>query len=254
MLGRQVRAAALCVLVAWGLVACAPTAPFGAHTASEHKTLTQNGGLRVNVQLVCAAGQDCTIFSDLMARSVTALAARAQHGLGVNDASAKALSAGQIEVDLPGYSNQQAAASALTTQGLVQFIDTNGTPLAVGTKVAANHYPVLFTGSQIAPNSVSAISDPQAPNEPIVTFEFAGAARAQFAQYTNTHEGAYLTITLDGTVIESAQIQSEIDGEAEITGAKSLADAQALAADLKSSPLPLPVTLVSIQPVSASGA
>jgi preprotein translocase subunit SecD len=252
MMGRRMRAAALCVLVAWSLVACTPTAPFGAHTASEHKTLTQNGGLRVNVQLVCAAGQDCTIFSDLMAQSVTAIEARAQHGLGVNDASAKALSAGQIEVDLPGYTNQQAAVSALTTQGLVQFIDTSGAPLAVGTKVAANQYPVLFTGSQIAPNSVSATSDQQA--KAIVVFEFAGAARAQFAQYTNTHEGAYLTITLDHTVIESAQIQSEIDGQAEITGAKSLADAQALAADLKSSPLPLPVTLVSIQPVAASGA
>jgi preprotein translocase subunit SecD len=252
MVGRRVRVAALCVLVAWGLVACAPTAPFGAPMASAHKTLTQNGGLRMNVQLVCAAGQDCTIFSDMMARSVTALEARAQHGLGVNDASAKALSAGQIEVDLPGDSNQQAAVSALTTQGLVQFIDTSGAPLAVGTKVAANRYPVLFTGSQVAPNSVSATTDQQA--KVIVVFEFAGAARAQFAQYTSTHEGAYLTITLDHTVIESAQIQSEIDGQAEITGAKSLADAQALAADLKSSPLPLPVTLVSIQPVAASGA
>jgi preprotein translocase subunit SecD len=46
-------------------------------------------------------------------------------------------------------------------------------------------------------------------------------------------------------VIESATIQSEIDGEAESTGMASLSDAQALATTLKSGPLPLSVAVVS---------
>ncbi|HEY8323624.1 MAG TPA: hypothetical protein VIG77_03975 [Ktedonobacterales bacterium] len=245
MVGRRLRVTALCLLIAWGLVGCAQqvggTAP--------HTSLAQAGGLRVIVRLSCPAGQDCGTFSSQLAQTTGALAARAQRGLGVQGASATALKGNEVQIDLPGYTNQQLAVSALTAQGMTQFIDTGGNPLQVGTKVAAHQYPVLFTGAQIDPNSIQATTDQN--NAPIVVFAFQGAARSQFATYTRENVGNYLTITVDGVVVESATIQSEIDGLAEITGSKSMAAAQALAAELKSPPLPDPVSLVSAQSFSA---
>ncbi len=76
-------------------------------------------------------------------------------------------------------------------------------------------------------------------------FAFKGAAASQFAQYTGSHIGQYLTVTLDNRVIESATIQSRIAGPGQIMGNLSLAQAQTLAACLKSGALPAPVTLVS---------
>ncbi|HEX6122023.1 MAG TPA: hypothetical protein VFY89_02630, partial [Ktedonobacterales bacterium] len=55
----------------------------------------------------------------------------------------------------------------------------------------------------------------------------------------------FLTITLDGVVIESATIQSEIDGPGEITGFASLAQAQNLATLIRVGPLPLAVRVAS---------
>jgi preprotein translocase subunit SecD len=245
MVGRRLRVTALCLLIAWGLVGCAQQAG----GTAPHKTLAQAGGLRVIVRLDCSASQDCGTFSSQLAQTTAALAARAQRGLGVQGASATALKGNEVQIDLPGYTDQQLAVSALTAQGGAQFIDTGGNPLQVGTKVAAQQYPVLFTSAQFDPNSIQATLDQN--DAPIVTFEFQGSVRSQFATYTRDSQGGYLTITVDGVVVESATIQSEIDSLAEITGAKSMTDAQALAAELKSPPLPDPVSLVSAQKFGA---
>jgi preprotein translocase subunit SecD len=245
MVGRRLCLTTLCLLIAWGLVGCAPQAS----ASAPHTTLAQSGGLRVIVRLECPAGQDCGTFSKQLAQTTVALAARAQRGLGVQGASATALKGNEVQIDLPGYTDQQLAESALTAQGVAQFIDTGGNPLQVGTTVAAHQYPVLFTGAQIDPNSIQATLDQN--NAPIVVFEFQGAARSQFATYTRENAGNYLTITVDGVVVESATIQSEIDGQAEITGSQSMVAAQALAAELKSPPLPDPVSLVSAQKFGA---
>jgi preprotein translocase subunit SecD len=173
-----------------------------------------------------------------------ALQRRASAGLGVSGASVKQLDTTHFQVDLPGYSDQQAGGAALGQRGVFQLIDTGNTPLNTGATVSANAYPVLFTGSQIDPTTVGAGLDPQG-GTPYVKFGFAGAAASRFDQYTRSHIGQYLTMTLDGVVIESATIQSEISGVAQVQYGHSLDDAMALAACLKSGPLPAPVTLVS---------
>ena len=260
MARRRLRTLTLCVLVAWALAGCALAHPLTPQTRTPQtlapqtlapQTLAQDGGLRVTVQIACSAEQDCA-FTNAFAQTMSALQQRARVGMGVSDASVKRLDGAQIEVDLPGYTNQQAAVSTLTTQGLVQFIETSGVSLDVGTKVNENQYPVLFTGARLDPGSINVTLDQN--NLPIVTFEFQGSAHAQFAAYTRNNVGDYLTITVDNVVIESAQIQSEIDGQADINGFKSMANAQALAAELKTSPLPTPLTLVNAQLIIASGA
>ena len=239
-IARTLTLVALVTLVAPGLAGCGQGT--AAAASAPPKTLAQAGGLRIVVSV--SANQDIAMLS--------ALVARAQKGLGVKDASARTsgstFSATQIEVDLPGYTDQQVAASALTTQGAMRVIDTGDNGLSVGATVGAQQYPTLFTGSQIDPASVGAQADQS--GQPIVTFAFKGAAASQFAQYTGSHIGSYLTITLDNRVIESATIQSQIAGLGQITG-MTLIRAQTLAACLKSAPLPGPASLVSETVVSS---
>jgi len=240
-IARTLTLVALVTLVAPGLAGCGQGTTAAA--SAPPKTLAQAGGLRIVVSV--SANQDIAMLS--------ALVARAQKGLGVKDASArtfgaKSFSTTQIEVDLPGYTDQQVAASALTTQGAMRVIDTGDNGLSVGATVGAQQYPTLFTGSQIDPASVGAQADQS--GQPIVTFAFKGAAASQFAQYTGSHIGSFLTITLDNRVIESATIQSQIAGLGQISG-MTLIRAQTLAACLKSAPLPGPASLVSETVVSS---
>ncbi|MGH2504774.1 MAG: protein translocase subunit SecD, partial [Ktedonobacterales bacterium] len=124
------------------------------------------------------------------------------------------------------------------------------TPLQVGSTVTEGQYPVIFTGAQLNPGSIQATLDQN--NSPIVTFEFQGNARSKFATYTRDNQGGYLTVTIDNQVIESASIQSEIDGQGEITGIGSITAAKDLATQLKYGALPLPLAVVSEQQLAAT--
>lgn len=239
MIGR--RLLALGLLLAWGLAGCAQASLPGNATRSPAEP---RGSVSVGVRVQCSAGQWCGLYSSPWSQTMTALIARARRGLETPDAFVELLDHGDaIQINLPGYHDQQVAVSALTTQGAVRFIEVGETPLAVGARVAANQYPVLFTTSQLDPGSVRVMQSES--NLPIVTFEFQGNARAEFANYTRTHMGDYLTITRDNVVVESAMIQSEITGQVEITVFTSISDARALYAELRSPPLPYPVILVS---------
>ena len=78
-------------------------------------------------------------------------------------------------------------------------------------------------------------------------FQFQGRQQ-DFANYTRDNVSKYLTIVLDGKVIESAAIQSEIDGQGQITGGNiTMADAQQFASYLKYGALPLPLVVESEQ-------
>lgn len=243
---------ALMLLLAVGLAGCgAGTADAGASSSGVTQSLAQVGGLRIVVQVPCVASQDCASPS-VIAREASALGARATHGLGVKGATAMPTTGGDIEIDLPGFQEKQVATQALTAPGVIQFLDTGDQELTLGATVALTAYPVIATGRDVDASSVTAMLS-QNDNRPIVVFAFDSATARRFGLYTSSHIGQYLTITLDGAVVESGVIQAAISGKAEITGFKSLTDAQALAADLKSTPLPLPAILVSADLVQASG-
>jgi preprotein translocase subunit SecD len=80
-----------------------------------------------------------------------------------------------------------------------------------------------------------------------VVLTFAGNSQTRFAEYTHTHLGQHLTVTRDGTVVESAVIADIVPGATEITGLPTLQDARIFAAYLKDGPLPL-----SLRPIDTS--
>lgn len=176
-------------------------------------------------------------------------------GLGVADAVTRLDGDTHIVIELPSYANDAQARAILGSRGEVDILDTGATSVPVGANVstqicaatcAPGQYKIAFTGAQFDPNSLAATLDRQS-QQPIVAFAFAHQYQQQFADYTRQHIGQYLTITVDGAVIESAAIQSEIDSQGQIAGLKSLGEAQALVTKLKYQALPLAVAVSNVE-------
>jgi preprotein translocase subunit SecD len=212
--------------------------------------LDLQGGIQIVLEASCPSDQPKCDIKSLLPDALNAVQKRVAGGLSVNDAVVRQQGSNRILVQLPGLQDTQQANELLGKTGKMEIIDTHGTPLNVGTVVQPGQYPVAFTGAQLDPKSISATLDQN--NQPIVTFEFQGSARSAFATYTRDNQGGYLTVTLDGTVINSAQIQSEIDGQGEINGIGSIQSAQDLATQLKYGALPLPLAVVSEQQLAAT--
>ena len=168
-----------------------------------------------------------------------------------------------IIVELPGITGSTQIAditSLLTSSGMVAILDTDQTSCQLAQtqqarpapRLHAGQYQVAFTGDQIDRNQVAAQRDNQS-GQWIVQFAFAGSVRQQFASYTASHIGEYLTITVDDVVVESATIQSEIDGAGQISGVNE-AEARQMAAYLNSGSLPAMITVVSSEQVTPSAA
>ena len=203
--------------------------------------LDLQGGIELVMQAHCPQDKPNCDRSQYMTALINNVQQRVAKGLAVNDAVVREENNYRILIDLPGLTSDQQAINLIGKTGQMNIIDTGGNPLTVGTSVAnqtctttcsANQYKIVFTGSQLDSNQISAGIDSQT-GQPIVTFAFAGNAKGAFGTYTRNNVGKYLTITLDDTVIESATIQSEIDGTGQITGLQSTTDAQSLATQLK---------------------
>lgn len=210
------------------------------------------GGVEIVLQATCSMNtHHCTAQQlELRSMAVRVLQKRIKNILGVPQPVVRLQGSDQIVVDLPRLSNEQNAVAVLTQTGKLEFIDTGPTALEVGTLVQPGQYPVRFTGDQLDPNSIDATVDPQS-GLAVIIFEFVPSARADFAAYTRQNIGNYLTITMDGKVIESAIIRSEITGQGQISGGNmTLAAAKETANLLRYGALPLPLTLVGQTPIS----
>lgn len=230
-----------------------PGIHFGGYnnTLQVKQGLDLKGGIQMVLEASCPSDQPKCDIAALLPDALNAVQKRVAGGLGVNDAVVRQQGSNRILVQLPGLQDTQQANQLLGKTGKMEIIDTKGTALAVGSPVTPGQYNVVFTGAQLDPNSIQATLDPT-NNAPIVTFEFQGSARSAFAVYTRNNIGSYLTVTLDGVVIESATIQSEIDGQGQITGIGSITAAQDLATQLKYGALPLPLAVVSEQQLAAT--
>lgn len=207
--------------------------------------LDLQGGIQFILQAHCPAKNPNCDISSLIDPTINNLNTRISGGLGVNDAVVtyqkdQTSNNYYISVELPGLKDDQQALALLGQTGNLEIINTGANYVPPGTQVQEGQYPVEFTGADLDPNSISVGYD-QA-NNPIILFEMQGAAKDKFANYTQQNIGQYLTITLDGKVIESATIREQITGQGEISGSLTLAQAQNISALLRYGALPLPLT------------
>jgi preprotein translocase subunit SecD len=215
--------------------------------------LDLQGGIQIILLASCPSDKPKCDIPTYMSAVLDNVNRRVSGGLGLNDAVVRQQGTDRISVELPGLKSDTQALALLGKTGLMEVIDTGAQQLQVGTDVtgqtctincASGQYKVVFTGSQLDPSSIAAQLDPNS-GQPIVTFAFAGSAKSAFGQYTRSHIGEYLTIILDNQVINSAVIQSEIDGNGQISGLGSVTEAQNLASFMKYGALPLPLKVDS---------
>ncbi len=181
------------------------------------------GGVYAVVQARCPAdAPDCDLAKGIQ-ETITVLFGRLSATFNVAEMVIRQNGPDSILIELPGVKST-AQLAPLLNRGALSFLDTGATFVPVGSLVGVcttscqpGEYKAVFTGADLDPNSVTAALDPNS-GQPVVIFTFEGTARAHFADYTRTHIGQYLTIALDNRIIESATIQSEINGEGQIVG------------------------------------
>jgi preprotein translocase subunit SecD len=223
--------------------------------------LERDGGARITLHAACFPDQaNCDLNASLH-NAVDILNRRAS-AAGYRDVIVHAGSEAQtVVVEAPRVADGQQLVPLLTSRGQLFFIDTGGQGLTVGddvtesiceTRCTAGRYAVVFRGGDLDASQIRATTD-QVSGQHVVTFAFNGGAQKRFADYTAANIGNYLTITLDGRVIESAVIQSQITGLGQISGL-SASEAATLAASLISGQLPLALTLVNVEQVAPTAA
>ena len=156
-----------------------------------------------------------------------------------------------IQVELPHFGgDEQQTIATLVQTGHLEFWCTGQFPLPLNTTLDPALYAQYnpggrprFTGRDLDPNAISVSNDKA--GRPQIDFEMQDSSIDAFGSFTAHNIGAYLTITFDRTVIESAVIESAITGPTVITGNFTQQQANAVAADLKAGSLPVTLTVVA---------
>lgn len=155
-----------------------------------------------------------------------------------------------IQAILPQYaSNERDIVETLLQTGKLEFWSTGPSAVPLGQAFDPAQYSQYnpggkpwFTGKDIDASQVGV--DKDMADRPQVAFAMKGSAVGAFGSFTARHVGEYLTITFDRRVIESAVIQTEINGPGVITGRFTEQQAKAIAADLKAGALPAALQVI----------
>ena len=180
--------------------------------------------------------------------------------LSSNDAPYK------IVVELPGVTDTKQAEAAIGATPDLEFRlaakkDVTGfasSPAALAaTSTAATNaaYAALFKPVGLDGSFISRadLSFNQTTNEPGVQLTFSKEGRELFRTITKNNVGDYLGIFLDGVLIEAPTIREEIpNGQAQISGGFTRAQASTLVRNINFGALPIPITLISEQTIGPS--
>jgi protein-export membrane protein SecD len=243
------------------------------HTARINKGIDLAGGVRV---LLCAdKGQNVTAASMSTARDV--INSRVSGGIGVAEPQVSIVGKSCISVEMPGVKDQQKAIATIGHTGYLALTDsgTNSSLGAgekvklvcpsdlpkcgakgakVGTSNPSGNPPVLqviVPGSDITQGSAQVGYD-QSGN-PSVTYSMNSSGSDRWCKYTTSNVNKFSAIVLDGAVVSNPQIiQAICQGQTQITGLTSTAEAQQIATYLNYGALPISMHVDSSSSVAAS--
>lgn len=228
-----------------------------------HLGLDLQGG--ISLQLA-PTGYDKNISQQDLQNSVATaegqIALRVGGGLGVNDATIRQQTVNGLPgllVELPGLNSgdQQQAIDSLTKSGKLEFWSTGTSPVQLNSTFDPTQFTqynpggkAQFSGADLDASQVYVSQDDA--GRPQISFAMKGGAVGKFFTFTQQNINQYLTVTLDDTVIESAQIQSAINGSGVITGQFTQQSAQNIVNVLKYGALPVAFQIASQQTVGAT--
>ena len=203
------------------------------------------------------------------------------NGLGVSEALVQQKGTDQVLIEMPGM-NKEGIIEDLETTARMEFrhfdnIQNARHPMAKYKMERANdaktgeetftftdsagkevkpeqviqESKLILTGADILPTSKTTIN--QQTNQPVVLIAFTKKGTEVFSEFTRKNVGETLAMILDGKILSAPSISEAItEGRAEITGMRTLEEAQRLADFLNAGALPVPLHVIQQETVEAT--
>jgi preprotein translocase subunit SecD len=199
-------------------------------TANINKGLDLKGGVSLVEEV-----QDKNVSADTMKNTVNLLSQRVNK-LGVSETTVTQEGTNRIRIEIPGVYDAQEVINTVGKTGELKFTGPDNA--------------TILTGKDV--KQATAYADSQT-NQPVVGLQLSSTGAAKFADATAKFMGQKIDIYMDQDVIESATVQAHItDGNAVITGIKSMDDARRTASLIQSGALPVTVKAVQSSTVGAT--
>lgn len=242
-----VLAASIAALVAFAIYVDLPGTPgFGVTVAGRdlsqlefRQGLDLQGGLHVAFQASPVEGQ--VVDEDAM-EAVRQILENRVNALGVAEPQVQLEGSDRVIVELPGIEDPDEAIALFKQTGRLDVIGTQLQSLPVGSSVdvEAGAYELVITGSDLL--DADLVYDEIGNG--IVQFELNDAGAEKFGAYTGTHIGQFLSILVDGVVINSAVINDRIENRGVIEGFDNLQEARNVVIQLRYGALPVPLEVI----------
>ena len=166
------------------------------------------------------------VDDDALNRSVQIIERRVNE-LGLTEPVIQREGKDRIIVELPGVKDPEQAISMLGRTALLEFKDMSG--------------QTVLTGKDLKDSRASA----EQSGRPIVGLEFNSEGADKFAELTAKNVGKQIAILLDGQVLTAPVVNEPISGgRAQITGSKTMQEAEHLAILLRSGSLPVKLEVI----------
>ena len=175
------------------------------------------------------------VNDDAMNRVITIMEKRV-NALGLTEPIIQREGERRVIIELPGVKDPDAAIQTIGKTAMLEFKDEEGNTVLTGTDLQ---------DAQAATN--------QQNGQNVVNLEFTEEGAKKFADLTTKNVGRTIAILLDGEVLTAPNVREPIlGGKAEISGQKTLEEAQNLAVVLRSGALPVKVNIIETRTVGPS--
>ena len=198
--------------------------------------LDLQGGLHVVLQADLAPGKE---ISDGAMEAVRTIIENRVNALGVAEPVIQLEGNDRIIVELPGVSDPDEAIKLFKETGRLEFLGSGFIPLEEGL-IASPDDPgveLVITGAGLEDARVGF----DQLGSPEIQFQIKPEAAERFAQYTGDNIDSYLSIALDGLVIQTAVIRAQISTSGSISGSLTSITARNVAIQLRYGALPVPL-------------
>ena len=198
--------------------------------SSIRQGLDLQGGTHVVLEAVDT--EQAQVNDDAMNR-VVAIMEKRVNSLGLTEPIIQREGERRVIIELPGIKDPDAAIRTIGKTAMLEFRDEEGNTVLTGTDL----------------KDAQASTNPQT-GQNVVNLEFSDEGAQKFADLTMKNVGRTIAILLDGEVLTAPNVREPIlGGRAEITGQKTLEEAQNLAVVLRSGALPVKVEIIETRTV-----
>lgn len=164
------------------------------------------------------------------------------NALGVSEPVIQREGEDRLIVELPGIDRPDDAIKLFRQTGQLSIVGSGITPIPVGMPLVLWQEDLedVLSGADLKDAN---LEFDQVGN-PVVAFELKPEPANRFAVYTESNLGKYLSIAVDGSVIQTASIQARISSKGQISGSFTAEEARAVAIQLRYGALPVPLTVI----------